>query len=146
MTKIYLISAVESEGRIYRVVQGWSEGNITSKGREQARALAGRLRNVPLDNVYSSDLFIARLTAKAVCAGRQLSCHTDSGLRELCFGVWEGMSLGNISYEMPEQLEHFRTALHRWKVEDAESPEQVQRRMLTALEKIAGENEGELWR
>ena len=81
MTKIYLVRHAEAEGNLYRLVQGHFDGLVTKLGYDQIRALRRRFENIPIDAVYSSDLFRARTTARAVSEPRNLpfSCGRTCG-------------------------------------------------------------------
>ena len=142
MTTIYLIRHAEAEGNLYRIAQGQANSLLTDRGRQQVRALARRFQDVPVDAVYASDLCRTCATAGAVCGPKKLPLHRRRDLREICVGAWEHKTWGQIAREDPEQLENFSHRLHLWRVEGAETPQQVQARMLAALRDIAAENPG----
>lgn len=66
MTTVYLIRHAEAEGNLYRIAHGQYDGLITDRGYQQLRVLKKRFDGVPIDAVYSSDLFRARTTARAI--------------------------------------------------------------------------------
>ena len=72
MTTIYLIRHAEAEGNLYRRVHGWYDSLITENGCRQIAALEERFRDVPIDAVWSSDLFRTRTTARAVYRSKNL--------------------------------------------------------------------------
>ena len=57
MTTVYLIRHAEAEGNLYRIAHGQYDGLITDRGYQQLRVLKKRFDGVPIDAVYSSDLF-----------------------------------------------------------------------------------------
>ena len=73
MTTVYLIRHAEAEGNLYRIAHGQYDGLITDRGYQQLRVLKKRFDDVPIDAVYSSDLFRARTTARAM-SRRGWSC------------------------------------------------------------------------
>lgn len=77
-----------------RRVHGWYDSLITDNGYRQIAALAGRFQDVPIDAVYSSDLFRTRTTAGAIWKPRALALHTRSDLREIGVGAWEDRTWG----------------------------------------------------
>ena len=89
MTRIYLIRHAEAEGNLYRRVHGWYNSLITDNGYRQIAALKGRFDNIPIDAVYSSDLFRTMTTAKAIYESHALELRTRSDLREIGVSVWE---------------------------------------------------------
>ena len=94
MTTLYIIRHAEAEGNLYRRIHGWYNSLITEKGYRQIAALAARFRDVPIDAVYSSDLFRTMTTARAVYETHGLELHTRPDLREISMGTWEDRTWG----------------------------------------------------
>ena len=86
MTEIYVIRHVQAEGNLYRHMQGHWDGDVTPVGVRQRDALAERFRDVPVDAVYSSDLWRARFTASAITKYHDLPVQLDARLREINIG------------------------------------------------------------
>lgn len=143
MTRIYLIRHAEAEGNLYRRVQGQYDSLITETGRRQIAALAHRFETVPVDAVYSSDLYRTRTTAEAVYKPKGLSLSTRKSLREVSVGVWEDKSWGELAHSDPVQLSYFNATDPRWQVEGSETFEALGVRITTALGKIARNHSGE---
>ena len=142
MTSIYLIRHAEAEGNLYRIAQGQNTSILTDRGWRLTRALEERFRGIHIDTVYSSDLYRTCATASAIYRPKGLPLHRCAGLREICVGSWEQKTWGQIAREDPEQLENFNHHLHLWHAEGAETPLQVQSRVLAAIRQIAAENVG----
>jgi probable phosphoglycerate mutase len=142
MTTIYLIRHAEAEGNLYRIAQGQKNSNLTDRGWRQVRALQRRFADVHIDAVYSSDLYRTCATATAIYKPKGLPLHREPGLREINVGRWEQRTWGDIVRESPEQMKYFSTQPTRWHVEGAETPQQVQRRALATIRRIAAENDG----
>lgn len=72
--------------------QGWSDTPLTKPGIEVAQQLGRGLKGVEFINVYSSDLGRARQTAKVIleAKGDKMDIIEMPGLRETCFGLFEG--------------------------------------------------------
>ena len=137
-TKIYLIRHAEAEGNLYRRSQGQYNSNVTPLGRVQLSALAERFRDVPLDALWSSDLYRTQTTAAAVRKYHpELALNLDSRLREIDVGVWEDLPWGNIARDYPEQMEFFSHDPARWSVPGGELYEAVQARMRTVVLELA---------
>ena len=66
MTTLYLIRHAEAEGNLYRRIHGQYNSLITDNGYRQIQALQERFADVPVDAVYSSDLFRTMTTARAI--------------------------------------------------------------------------------
>jgi probable phosphoglycerate mutase len=142
MTEIYLIRHTQAEGNRYRIMQGHWDGGVTALGRRQISLLEERLRDIPFDAVYASDLYRACLTASAVYKPRGLKLRTDPALREINVGPWEARFFGNVFYDEPRSAELFINDPCRWVHEGAETYAQVTERAYPALEAIARRHEG----
>ena len=142
MTTIYLIRHAEAEGNLYRIAQGQANSIITDRGWRQIQALERRFADIPVDAVDASDLYRTCATASAIYKPKGLPLHRRRDLREICVGVWEEKTWGEIAREDPEQLRNFNSALHLWHAEGAETPQAVQSRLLAAVRDIAAANAG----
>ena len=142
MTTIYLIRHAEAEGNLYRIAQGQDDSILTDRGWRQVRALERRFDGVPIDEVYTSDLYRTRATASALYLPRGLTPHLVPELREIHVGLWERKTWGEIVRRWPEEMELFGRHMDRWRMEGAETAAQVLERALGALGRIAAENEG----
>jgi probable phosphoglycerate mutase len=75
--------------------QGHTDVPLNETGRAQAKALAGRLREVRLAGVVASDLSRAHETARIVASELGVSlAYVERELRERGFGVFEGLTRG----------------------------------------------------
>lgn len=137
MTKIYLIRHGEAEGNLYRRMQGQYNGGLTELGYRQVAALGQRFRDIPLDGVYSSDLFRAMYTASALCLPRKLPLCTDPRLREVNVGIWEDQPFGTAWVTHPKEMECFASDPDHWCLPGAESYRDLAQRGLDALRDIA---------
>jgi probable phosphomutase (TIGR03848 family) len=80
------------------VLAGWTPGvHLDDRGREQAAALAERLRAVPVAAVVASPLERCQETAAALVAGRDLAVETDERLGECKYGDWTGQELKKLA-------------------------------------------------
>ena len=92
MGNIYIVRHGETiwnaEGRI----QGHTDVELTGRGKEQARATAGRLAGIHFDVAYSSDMSRTRDTAVIILGERETPLHSVPELREYNKGVFEGLT------------------------------------------------------
>ena len=137
MTTIYLIRHAEAEGNLYRRVHGWYDSLITENGCRQIAALEERFRDVPIDAVWSSDLFRTRTTAQAIYVPKALPLHTCAGLRELKLGAWEDRTFGAVRRSDPRQMELFNRTDPAWEVEGAETFFQLGDRIYETVRRLA---------
>ena len=142
MTEIYLIRHAQSEGNLYRMMQGQWDGEVTELGRRQIAALAERFRDVHIDAVYSSDLSRTRMTAGAILKYHDLPLHTSRALREMDLGPWEGKFFGDRKKSAPEALRTFVLDMGSWHIDGAETCRDATERIYPCFLEIARENDG----
>lgn len=114
MTEILLIRHGETAWNAIRRLQGHLDIPLNVEGMRQAAALARAIEDEALDAVYSSDLLRARQTATAIAAPRGMEVRLDRGLRERCYGAFEGMLYAEIAARYPE-------AHAAWKARDIDA-------------------------
>jgi len=79
--------------------------SLSERGRQDARALAERLKSVPIDRVISSPLERAQETAHLIAGDRALEIETDERMIEFDYGGWEGMTTADVSVKLPGEYE-----------------------------------------
>jgi len=91
--KLYFVRHGESEANTQHIIsnRGLRHG-LTDAGRQQATALAARLKNVRFAQIYSSPLLRAVQTAEIVSRELGVPCEIADALREFDCGVLEGES------------------------------------------------------
>jgi broad specificity phosphatase PhoE len=134
VTTILLARHGETDWNLQRRVQGHSDTPLNQTGRAQALALAKALEGAELDAVYSSDLARAFDTARAVADRIGLAVTVLPELRERHFGSWEGLTDDEILARFP--------AVRSGSWGDGETKEDMQERVLGALQRIAAEQPG----
>ena len=142
MTEIYVIRHVQAEGNLYRHMQGHWDGDVTPTGRRQRELLSLRFRDIPVDAIYSSDLWRARFTASAITRFHDLPIQCDRRLREINVGRWEAKPFANVLWEEPERFDAFLHDQEHFAIPGAETFHQVQERAVAALTEIAEKNPG----
>ncbi|HEV2711523.1 MAG TPA: histidine phosphatase family protein [Gaiellaceae bacterium] len=141
MTTILLARHGESDWNRARRWQGWADRPLTARGRQQARDLAARLGNTELDAVYSSDLQRARETADIVAQSRGLTVETTADLREVDVGSWSGLTRAEAEARYPELYARWLQGGEGW--DDGESYEEMSRRVIGAILRIARRRDGQ---
>lgn len=142
MTTVYLIRHAEAEGNLYRRAQGQYDSLITENGYRQIRALSERFKNVPIDTVWSSDLFRTMTTARAILEHNDKNLNTHQGLREINMGVWEDKTWGQLSYDDPEGMAQFSNNSQHWRAERGESFQQLMERLGKTITDLVRQHEG----
>ena len=102
MTEVLLIRHGETAWNAVKRLQGHLDIPLNATGERQAAALGRALLDEPLDAIISSDLQRAYQTAQALAAARGMQVRIDTGLRERCYGAFEGMMYADIGQRYPE--------------------------------------------
>jgi broad specificity phosphatase PhoE len=89
-----------AEGRL----QGHADIDLSEKGRQQAREVAKRLADTPIDSAYSSDLARAWHTAQIMLDQRDVPLNSTVGLRERYYGVFEGLTVEERQAQYPDEF------------------------------------------
>ena len=93
-TEILLVrhgeSRAASADNLFPLVDGQGDPELAQAGQEQAKKLARRLANHPIDAVYVTNLRRTHETAAPLCERRQLTPGVIADLREVHLGDWEG--------------------------------------------------------
>jgi len=103
-TTLLLIRHGETAWNAERRLQGHLDIPLNSEGERQARLLAAALAGEALDLVVSSDLMRARQTAQAIADLRGMPLQVESGLRERCYGGFEGLLYSEIEARYPGEF------------------------------------------
>lgn len=88
---LYIMRHGETDWNAGHKLQGRTDIPLNDNGRRMAAAAAEEYREIPLDVCYCSPLVRARETAEIVLRGRGIPIHTDDRLREMSFGIYEGI-------------------------------------------------------
>lgn len=89
--------------------QGRTDIPLSETGQAQVRALAERLRSIPIQVAYASPLARAKHTAEAILAGRSAALVLDPGLVEISHGEWEGQLASDVEISHAEMFGVWRT-------------------------------------
>ncbi len=86
----------------YRRFQGQTDVPLDDEGLAQAQALAAHLAGERFDLALASDLVRARATAEAILGDRDVPLELSPQLREMHFGLWEGLTWPEIVARWPK--------------------------------------------
>ena len=108
---------------------GHSDPDLNERGRQQLAGVLTRLSEHSIRRVYSSDLRRARQTAEAIAKHFRAELHLRSGLREIHFGRWEGLSWNEIEARDPVLAQNWVTNHPNSKAPGGESSQQFASRV-----------------
>lgn len=89
--KLYIVRHGETQWNRIGKLQGWKNSDLTEEGIKNAMKLGERLKDVDFSHIYSSPQNRALITAKYIKGNRDLKIETIEGLKEMGFGLWEGL-------------------------------------------------------
>lgn len=142
-TRIIAVRHGETAWNVDTRLQGQLDVPLNDTGREQARRAARALAHDPPDAIYSSDLSRAFETAQAAAAvlGRPIT--TDTGLRERCFGIWEGHTYAEVEQRWPAESEQWRVRNPEFGPEQGETLQGFFDRVVATATRLAAAHPGQ---
>lgn len=108
-TRIIAIRHGETAWNAGQRMQGHLDIPLNEQGLWQATQLPAALADEAIAAVYSSDLARARVTAEAFALPLQLPLTLSAGLRERCFGEFEGCTYDEITERWPDGALRWRS-------------------------------------
>lgn len=141
--KLYLIRHGQTDWNREGKIQGRTDIPLNQTGLEQADCLAEALKGRPVAAVYSSSLSRAWQTAEAVARRQLLPVIPAAGLREVDFGLWEGLTWREIDKRYHEDFVIWDQSPAEHAPTGGESGNECRARTRTAVEQILAEVQGD---
>ena len=141
MTTILLARHGETDWNREGRFQGHADPPLNRTGRAQAVDLSVALMAEQLAAVYSSPLRRALETADVVAASHGLEPVPLDDLREVDVGSWSGLTRAEVEERFPAQFARWVDYSEGW--EDGETYEEMGRRAVDALLRVAAAHDGE---
>ena len=157
MSELWLVRHGQTDWNLERRYQGHSDTPLNATGLEQAALAAASLTAVSLTAVsltavsltgrryaaiYSSDLRRVRTTAEIIGQVLGMEVILDPRLREVNFGVWEGMLAADIEARYPVEWEARRLDLQHVRPPGGESVQDVADRIWPAIDELSARHSG----
>jgi alpha-ribazole phosphatase len=120
-----------------RKYQGQSDVPLTDEGRIQARSLSERLKDEKIDVIYASDLGRTIETAEIIAEHHGQKVVPDPLMRELSFGIWEGMTYDEIMQKWPQEYKGWQADPYNEKPPEGETLSELCERVSKFLMKAA---------
>ena len=135
---LYIVRHGETDWNRRRKVQGHTDIPLNDHGRHLAEETAEGMKEIPIDMGYTSPLRRARETAEIILGERKVPLLDDDRIKEIGFGVYEGMCSGGEDPE-PESAAFnlfFTDTASYVPPEGAESVEELYERTGSFLEEL----------
>jgi len=133
-TKLILIRHGETDLNLKKRYCGFLDIDINAKGRKQASKLCKRLNAEKIDKAYSSDRKRALHTAKIIF--RKIKIEKIPGLREMHFGIFEGLTYKQIMEKYPLVYTRWLKQPYSLTIPKGEGLPGFKKRVIAALTKI----------
>lgn len=144
-TTIYITRHGETVWNIDKRFQGWGNSPLTDLGKKQANTLRNRLRDMDIDVIYTSPIGRAYETAEILKGDKSIEVIAHEGIKEVNFGLWEGMTTKEISEhkEYGTELHNLFNNPNEYKPFGGETLRAVRKRCEKAVMEIIDKNRGE---
>jgi len=140
LTKLYLIRHGQSEWNELKKIQGQTNTNLTKHGKDQAKMLANMLIDENIDVIYTSDLNRAKDTAKTISEKINKPLIYSEFLREIKFGIWEGLTISEIEDRYKDQYLIWNKSPDELILDNAETLQILKDRVMNWINPILLEN------
>lgn len=114
--------------------------HLSAEGQAQADRLGRALSSIPLAAIYTSPIERAAETAHALARYQGVPVQLCEDLSEIEFGAWTGKTFGDL--ERDPEWRTFNERRSQAVVPGGERPQQVQARILAALETLGAAHAG----
>ncbi len=140
--EIILARHGETEWNVVEVFRGRVDIGLNETGVRQAGLLAGYLRDVRLDAVYSSPLKRALHTAEIIAGRQGINVNINPGLIDCDFGEWQGLALKEVEDKFRELYTEWANHPERVRFPGGESLDDVKRRALAVVDDVIARYKG----
>ncbi|MFQ5450064.1 MAG: histidine phosphatase family protein [Nitrospinaceae bacterium] len=140
--KIFLVRHGTSELNEEKFVSGQLDPSLSEKGKEQARFLAGILRNEPLTGIHTSTLSRTVETARPIAVQHGLPITQSDALKEIHMGILQGRYRDHRDVEAQSLWALRKANPIDFRIPGGESYADLKQRVVPALRSILGKEGG----
>lgn len=137
-TRLILIRHCETDWNLQRKYCGFQDAILNDRGKAQAVLLRERLKKELIYKVYSSNRRRAIQTAKIIFKRADIEIFSD--LKEIHFGIFEGLTYKEIMKRYPEIYKRWLKTPFDVNIPEGESLLHFKKRILKVIRKIASFN------
>lgn len=141
-TRIIAIRHGETAWNVDTRLQGHLDIALNTKGIWQAGQVARALAGEPIEAIYASDLLRAWHTASAIAQTIEAPLVASQGLRERCFGSFEGKTYAELEAQWPEASLRWRKREPDWAPPGGESLLDLRQRISSTVAALAQQHTG----
>jgi len=141
-TRLFLVRhgevVIQGQGKFL----GFTDLDLSPRGKEQVAGVAEYLKDVSLDQAYASDLKRAMDSVGIICQGRTIKPIPCPAFREMDMGEWDGKSWEEIKKTKPEINPRFFNNLNKFHFPGGENWPHFRSRVLRGLKTLLKEGPG----
>jgi len=141
-TRVFLVRHGQTVWNKQGRLQGHRNSSLTNVGKKQAEKVRGSLAQTTIHKAYVSSLQRAQETSQIILHGRYTEVITADNLKEIRLGPWEGKTREETRISHPEQYKYFWNKPDKFKLDGAETYEQLQARVVRELDGIFSNEKG----
>ncbi|MGV8146947.1 MAG: histidine phosphatase family protein [Alkaliphilus sp.] len=134
--KLYIVRHGETYANVEKRYVGFTDSELTEKGKKQIQNLRKTMGNIKLKKTYCSPSIRTRKTAEIL----GFTCAIDERLREMNFGILEGMTYDEIMKKQPEIGNRFFSEWNDYKIPEGESYIEVRNRVKDFINRLDEED------
>jgi broad specificity phosphatase PhoE len=142
-TRLFLLRHGEVEERYHRVFGGRIDMDLSPRGHEQARTLAGFLRRRPIDAIYASPMRRAQQTLAPLASHCPKPAIARPEFREVDFGDWTGLTWEQVHSRYQISAFDWLEQIERGAIANAETGASFRTRVEPALRQIVCDHAGQ---
>lgn len=142
-TRLFLLRHGEVEERYHRVFGGRIDMDLSPRGHEQARSLAGFVRRRPIDAIYASPMRRAQQTLAPLASHCPKPAIARPEFREVDFGDWTGLTWEQVHSRYQVSAFDWLEQIERGAIANAETGAVFRARVEPALRQIVREHAGQ---
>lgn len=137
MNTFYIVRHGQTIWNIKGQTQGHGDSSLTKMGFKQADELGCALKNkYNITKIFCSDLGRAVQTAETISKHLHLEVVKSKELREMGFGIWEGMKIKDIKTKYPDVFTKWRNEPDLVNIEGAENLAMIYKRVSMFIENL----------
>lgn len=135
MGKLILVRHGETDLNRNKIYFGRLDPELNNTGIEQIKKAKEKLLDYSYDNIYSSPLLRAKQSAE-ICNYLELPIKYSDNLRELDFGIFEGLSFNEIQEKYPNEIKKAEKEWKTYNFETGEAPNEMYKRVIEFLKTL----------
>jgi probable phosphoglycerate mutase len=143
ITRIYLVRHGATQLSAEDRFAGATDVELSDEGRQQASALAERLKDDDVAAVYCSPMKRTRETASILAAPHSLTPIPEVGLREIDHGRWEGRTRSEVELQFSSEYQQWEQDPLTFAPEGGECGLDVMARSLPVIRRIVEAHDGD---